>query len=869
MKRFLKFAIIISLSLILTLNISTLPQVKATQPAINLVKQGKQYYDSGKYSQAVEKLQQAAQTYENIGNLINQAQVYNWMSLAYQQLGKWDLGRDTINKSLSLLDAAPKDNQQVRAQILNSQGRLQLMMGETELALETWETAEKLYQKGDDEVGAIGAQINQAEALQVLGFYHRARNLFERIENNLYEQSDSSMKVLGLRNLGNLLRQAGNLEKSENVLNKALEIANKLDLNREKSLILLSLGNTLRTIDKNTTAHNYYQQAENIAAKVSPTIKTEAQLNRLSLLIENNQWQDAINLSINIPEPLQNLPLSRSAVYAQVNLAQNLICLQYQNSNCLIKEDLSNQDKQNLLSKETSKIKEIELLNTAIAKAKELQDERVKSYALGNLGRLYETLGETSIAQNYTQQALQISQQIQAAELDYQWFWQTGRLFKQQGDIEKATAAYLNAVDSLQLIRRDLVVLSPDIRFDFRDEVETVYRQTVKLLLQPRNNKKISQENLKKARYIIESLQLAELDNFFNSACLQPKVELDEVVDGENATAAVIYPILLDKQIEIILKLPQQSELKHYTIAADKQQIENTIAQLQQYLLDVSATTQVKKYSQELYNSLIQPIQADLKNNKIRTLVFVLDDSLRNIPMAVLYDKTEKKYLLQEYSIALTPGLQLVKPKPLRQVRLNALIAGVKEQRVIEGREFAALPNLEREVTVIKSQISKNQELINQKFTKTNLQNKIKSLPFSIVHLATHGQFSSNPEETFIMTWDKLLKVNELDNLLRTRNNNSETIELLVLSACQTALGDSRAALGLAGVAVRAGARSTLATLWAIDDESTTDFMSEFYQELNQGINKAQAIQNAQLKIFETEKRPYFWAPYVLVGNWL
>ena len=869
MKCLIKFTIIITLSLILTLNLSPIPQIQANQPAINLVKQGKQYYDSGQYSQALEKLQLAAKTYQSKGNLINQAQVYNWISLAYQQLGKWDLAQDTINKSLSLLNTSPKDNQQVRAQTLNGKGRLQLMMGKTEAALETWETAEKLYQKSDDKVGTIGAQINQAEALQVLGFYHRARNLFERIENNLNQQSDSSMKVTGLRNLGNLLRQAGNLDKSEEVLNQALKVANKLDLNTEKSIILLSLGNTLRTLDKNINALNYYQKSENIAVKVSPIIKTEAQLNQLSLLIENNQWQDAQKLSQNILEPLQNLPLSRPAIYAQVNLVKNLICLEYKNSNCLIKDTSESRDKQQLIANKKLKNQEIKLLNTAIKKAEILQDQRVQSYALGNLGSIYESRGETSTAQNYTQQALQLSQQIQAAELDYQWFWQTGRLFKKQGNIEKATTAYLGAVDSLQSIRRDLVALSPDIRFDFRDEVETVYRQTVNLLLQPRNNREISQENLKKSRYLIESLQLAELDNFFRSACLQPKVEIDKVIDQENATAAVIYPIVLDNKLEIILKLPQQSQLKHYTVAANKQQIEKTVAQLRRNLFDVSATTQVKQYSHEIYNWLIEPIQADLTNNKIKTLVFVLDSVLRNIPMGVLYDKQQKEYLLEKYSIAITPGLQLVKPKPLQQTRLNALIAGVKEQRTIEGREFAALPNLEREVTAIKSQVSNNKELINQNFTQINLQNKIKSLPFSVIHLATHGQFSSNPEETFIMTWDKLLKVNELDDLLRTSDRNSETIELLVLSACKTALGDNRAALGLAGVAVRAGARSTLATLWSVDDESTTNVMSEFYQELNNGVNKAQALQNAQLKVFKTEKRPYFWAPFILVGNWL
>ncbi|MBD0346247.1 MAG: CHAT domain-containing protein, partial [Coleofasciculus sp. Co-bin14] len=136
--------------------------------------------------------------------------------------------------------------------------------------------------------------------------------------------------------------------------------------------------------------------------------------------------------------------------------------------------------------------------------------------------------------------------------------------------------------------------------------------------------------------------------------------------------------------------------------------------------------------------------------------------------------------------------------------------------------------------------------------------------------LATHGEFSSDPEKTFILTWDALLNVKRFDSLLRNSDENrSTTIELLVLSACKTAEGDKRAALGLAGVAVRAGARSTLATLWSVDDRSTADLMSEFYRELNAGVNKAEALQRAQLAVFAKEKSPYFWAPFVLLGNWL
>jgi CHAT domain-containing protein len=161
--------------------------------------------------------------------------------------------------------------------------------------------------------------------------------------------------------------------------------------------------------------------------------------------------------------------------------------------------------------------------------------------------------------------------------------------------------------------------------------------------------------------------------------------------------------------------------------------------------------------------------------------------------------------------------------------------------------------------------------LLNSEFTEANLQQQINSGAFSVVHIATHGKFSSDPEETFILAFDQLIKSNDLNSLLRMNNqSSSRIIELLVLSACETAKGDNRATLGLAGIAVRAGARSTVSTLWQVSDRSTAELMVQFYKELtNPKVTKAEALHQAQLALFKQYKAPYYWAPYVLVGNWL
>ncbi len=234
--------------------------------------------------------------------------------------------------------------------------------------------------------------------------------------------------------------------------------------------------------------------------------------------------------------------------------------------------------------------------------------------------------------------------------------------------------------------------------------------------------------------------------------------------------------------------------------------------------------------------------------------------------MSALYDGSQ--FLIEKYNVALTPGLQLLDPRPLARQNMSVLTGGLTEAR----QGFSPLPGVAGELQQIAAAVP-SKLLLNENLTNANLERLLESVPFNIVHLATHGQFSSNAEETFILTWDDRLKVKQLSTLLQNRETVDTTpLELLVLSACQTASGDARAALGLAGVAVRSGARSTVATLWSVNDEAAAALMTRFYQELTKpGMTKADALRQAQLSLLQDPKfqLPYYWAPFVLVGNWL
>ncbi|HEY9726190.1 MAG TPA: CHAT domain-containing protein, partial [Chroococcales cyanobacterium] len=188
----------------------------------------------------------------------------------------------------------------------------------------------------------------------------------------------------------------------------------------------------------------------------------------------------------------------------------------------------------------------------------------------------------------------------------------------------------------------------------------------------------------------------------------------------------------------------------------------------------------------------------------------------------------------------------------------------------VERPPFAPLTNVKTEVTAV-NQILGGTELLDREFTLSNLQKQLQKESYRIVHIATHGKFGVDAQSTFLVGFDQRISIEQLDNLLRLTDSR-QPVELLTLSACQTAAGDDRSALGIAGVAVRAGVESALATLWYINDEATVSLIEEFYRQLRQSdSSKAQALRQAQLKMIAdvNYNHPAIWSPFILIGNWL
>jgi CHAT domain-containing protein len=283
--------------------------------------------------------------------------------------------------------------------------------------------------------------------------------------------------------------------------------------------------------------------------------------------------------------------------------------------------------------------------------------------------------------------------------------------------------------------------------------------------------------------------------------------------------------------------------------------------------LEDRTSRQYLRHANRLYEWLIGPIQPALKSGDVNTLVFVPRGALYTVPMATLHDQASGHFLIEKVPLAITPGLTLTEPKEIDRAAAQLLAAGVSDS--VQG--FPALAFVPNELADV-LEIFPGRELVNQSFVTESFELELKQQPFDIVHLASHGEFSTDSSKSFLLTYDGQISMDRLAQLVGKTRFRSRGLELLTLSACETAAGDDRAALGLAGVALQAGARSALATLWAVNDEVSAQLMIDFYRNLKDSKrSRAEALQQAQMKVLQQRayRHPAYWAPYLLIGSWL
>ena len=533
--------------------------------------------------------------------------------------------------------------------------------------------------------------------------------------------------------------------------------------------------------------------------------------------------------------------------------------------------------------------------------------------AYDGLGELYEAQQRTDDALRLTERGLWHAQQVAARERLVPLEWRAARLALQQGRRDQALAAYRRAVEHIEAVRADIPVQYLDGRSSFRDTLEPVYLGLTDLLLQQAANAPVGERPplLRQARDTVELIKQTELEDYLRDRCSLGGARRAAAYVPPAGTA-IYYPIILPDRLELLVETAAGIERTAVDVGGEalRRMALNFVAALRN-------GTGYRSQSEQLYRWLLQPVQAALDAQGIRTVVAVPDGVLRLVPLAALHDGRD--FAIRRWALATAPGLTLTAATARSGQPVQALLAGLSEPgpvldklpaqvisamlepgsdpslpraggapRTAPGpanaavrdalRDALALPGVKREVEDL-GRLLGSPPLLDQGFTLAALQQQLARQDHEIVHIASHGVFGDSADTTFIMTYDELITLDGLQRLLAgpgpAARPRSRPIELITLSACQTAEGDDRAPLGMTGTALKARARSALGTLWPVADTAAQQLMASFYRRLaaaraqGQG-SKIDALRAAQIELLDSPnlRHPFYWAPFILVGDW-
>jgi CHAT domain-containing protein len=499
----------------------------------------------------------------------------------------------------------------------------------------------------------------------------------------------------------------------------------------------------------------------------------------------------------------------------------------------------------------------------AASTGERLRNLTLTSLATGGLGHLYERTDRLDEAAALTEKAAFAAQQASAPDLAYRWDWQRARLARRRNQTDLALASYRRAVAELQSVRQDIPVEYRDGRSSYRTTFGPLYLEYTDLLLRRSSSDGAEAPALiKEAIDTIEQLKKSELQDYFRDSCVASFEAERRSIQSIAAGTAVLYPISLPDRLEMLVGIG--GEQRQFTIPVPEPTLRQEVERFRA-LLEKRTTNEYLVPARQLYAQIIRPIEPFLAEHHVDTLVIVPDEVLRVVPFAALNNGSG--FLVDRYATAIAPSLKLIEPKPLASVGGTALILGISQS--VQG--YVRLPNVPREVATVHA-IEGGDVLLNDAFTRARFESDLRSGQYNIVHIASHGQFGADPSQTFVLAFDGELTMDALEADIKYGPSRENPLELLILSACETASGDDRAALGLAGVALKAGARSALATLWYINDVASGELIGDFYKALQSGrLSKAQALRAAQLALAADPRfaHPAYWAPFLLIGNWL
>jgi len=732
------------------------------------------------------------------------------------------------------------------------QGSNAYRMGDLVEATRHWTDAIRLCRLAGDTTTEADALARRGEAFSLLGHPQAAEADMEQALRRAETAGDPVRIAATSGALGNVYFQAHDFRRARPLLERSLALARTAHREPIIAATANNLGNLALADGDIAHAVMFYDASINASSAAgTAALQATALTNKARALLRQGNERIALDALESALHLADEQPPTAGTAYALVAIGR----LAYPTTG---DQGPGGTARRWLIADEA--------LRRADAIASRLRDPRLSSLTAGYTAELRALQHRPEEAKALAGQAIFFAQRAGATDLLYQWEWLEGRLARTEGHRDTAILFYRRAVTHLQEIRQNIPIDYTDGHSSFREIMGPLYLDLSDMLLRAAaepGNKVDQTKLLREARDTVERLKTAEVRDYFKDQCLTP-LETSGA-DTVHPATATLYPILFSDRIELLAAVGDEQQ--RITVPIAEAVITSKTHELRRQL-ETRGTRDFLGVSQQIYDWLIRPIQPFMQAHNVSTLVVVPDGPLRTIPFAALHDG--KAFLITRYSVATELGLTLMDPKPLGRRPISALLSGLS----VPAQGYPGLPFVAEELATLRSLGLARTSVVleDQNFRLIRVKDALKTEPYSVVHIASHAKFSGDPAQTFVVTYDGHLTLQDLENAVKSRDWQRDPLELLTLSACQTAVGDERAALGLAGVAIKAGARSALASLWFIDDEATSRVMTGFYEALQQpGVSKAQALQRAQLELLQDKRfsHPGYWAPFLMIGNWL
>ncbi|MGL5938871.1 MAG: CHAT domain-containing protein [Waterburya sp.] len=738
------------------------------------------------------------------------------------------------NATIATANESQVENLTTSAATLSQQGNI-------EQAIKLWQQEAKVYKNKNQIKQEVKVYLNIAQGYIELGNFDSAINQLNQIFSLNIDNSYLTASVW--EKLGNSYsgkqqyNQAITAYRHSLKLNKSLSCLNNLVKTWQD--LIEQTNSKLQAVEEEEKAgqslgeekSNYQKQILTYKAQALANAKEAVKLGQqdssLSAIIALINWHGLSH---------------RTLSHAQIAQAQEI--LTSQSPSRLLVFALVNWSKIDFKNKGLWLLKAEKI-------AQLINDQQAISQVALELGYFYQKAGKLKWALQYSQKVQLIGQAEFLSESLFKAYWLTAKIYNQQNKYDASIAAYKNALATLDTINQDWYLWNLQDSINYQLEIKPVYHELIQLFLE---KKQVNNDDISQALLVADKQRVSELQNFFGDNCFQ--FFQSKSNEKSSSKEVLIYSIILENKTYIILKLPNGS---FYLNRLNINQAElKQLAINWQNNLENGITWEFQVPGKKLYDLLIRPFEQKLIDSEFETLVFIHDGILRNLPMAALFDG--KQYLAEKWASVSSLGLDF-KRGYLSPVSYKALIFGLSHP---QQPGWSALKMIPTEVDTVYKLVG-GKKYLDAEFTVNKLTQELEQNTYSVIHLATHGYFAGNTEDSFLLAYDSRISILDLEKMLR----NQTAIDLLVLSACETARGSDRSLLGLAGVAARSGVRSTLGSLWQVEDDVQSNLINEFYKTWQSSkYNKATALQKIQIEQIKMYTHPQKWAALILIGDY-